>query len=334
MKRRNDEADKEAEIPSRRPSQIFQRSDGPLHLVTSQPDESWRGFEAIDPPGQPSRHNQSASFSYGPPYGSHQSPTQGAQSMMMLPSPSSLNLPMPPTFPAISSPSPYTQTSVHNTHLQDLQHQVSVKTLAFQTLQREYDTIIQKIERSRIRTQTLEKKFEVSDAEIKSLSEEKERLTMQVQQLETQIETLQHAKDDARRTGAESAAQYMKIVEMAGQIQAQGVDSRKNWEKEKGELLDRIKLLELGRSSNPIGPPASRPASSGGVVSHSEPIQASTSDAQLRALLIRNEALEGALKAAKEESKSMREAALVLAGAGQRIETALDKALGDEIPQP
>jgi hypothetical protein len=260
---------------------------------------------------------------------------------MMLPSPSSLNLPMPPNFPPLPSPSPFTQSSAHATHLQDLQHQVSVKTLALQTLQREYDALIQKIERSRIRAQTLEKKFEVSDAEIKSLSEEREKLAGQVHSLEAQIEGLQQARDDARRMGAESAAQYMKIVEMAGQLQAQGVDSKKNWDREKGALLDRIKELEIwtrrgtqhGESSMaaphhvPMPPDAVPPFWGGEAPPTAD--RPPANEAQLRTLMERNAALEVALKAAKEESKSVREAALALAGAGQRMESSLDKALSD-----
>jgi chromosome segregation ATPase len=135
-------------------------------------------------------------------------------------------------------------SSAHSSHLQDLQHQVSVKTLALQTLQREYDALLQKLERMRIRSQALEKKFEVSDAEINSLADEKERLANQVQTLEAQVEELQQARDEARKTGAESAAQYMKIVEMAGRLHGQGSEGRRSWDQERELMLARIRELE------------------------------------------------------------------------------------------
>jgi hypothetical protein len=172
-----------------------------------------------------------------------------AQSAMMLPSPSSLNLPMPPSFPPLQNQSQLVSSSAHSSHLQDLQHQVTVKTLALQTLQREYDALLQKLERMRLRSQVLEKKFEVSDAELNSLADEKEKLANQVQTLETQVEELQQARDDARKTGAEAAAQYITIVEMAGRLQGQGTDTKKSWEQERELMLARIKELERNRRS-------------------------------------------------------------------------------------
>jgi hypothetical protein len=149
---------------------------------------------------------------------------------------------------------------------------VTVKTLALQTLQREYEALLQRLERMRVRSQVLEKKFEVSDAEINSLSNEKEKLVNQVQKLEAQVEELQQARDEARTAGAESASQYMKIVEMASRLQGPGVGSKRSWEQERELMLARIKELEgirntayageAGTAGDPNTPPGLRSQSS------------------------------------------------------------------------
>jgi chromosome segregation ATPase len=211
--------------------------------------------------------------------------------------------------------------SAHSSHFQDLQHQVTVKTLTLQTLQREYEALLQKLERMRVRTQVLEKKFEVSDAEINSLSDEKEKLANQVQKLEAQVEELQQARDEARKAGAETAAQYMQIVEMAGRLQGPGVSSQRSWEQERELMLARIKELEGSRNQaytddrGTTGEPntssgvQSQPSPSAGRFgregyvtaspwqSHPQPAdEISTLRAELQALMERNKILENTVR--------------------------------------
>jgi chromosome segregation ATPase len=252
----------------------------------------------------------------------------------------------------MSSPLPVASSAAHLAHLQDLQHQVSVKQLALQTLQREYESLLQKLERQRIKSQALEKKFEVSDAEINNLTDDKERLAGQVQALEGQVEELQLARDEARKMGADSAAQYMKIVEMAGRLQGKGVEDRKLWEKERGTLLKRIMELEGGpttslqgsqpESSHQSPMPGQQQASPirhlseqilAAHLSHiASPSPQSYDTATLRQEILelkdRIQALETALKEALDESKAVREATLKLASISQRLETSAASALG------
>lgn len=235
-----------------------------------------------------------------------------------------------------------------------------MKQLALQTLQREYDSLLQKLERQRIKSQALEKKFEVSDAEINSLTDEKERLAGQVQALEAQVEELQVSRDEARKMGADSAAQYMKIVEMAGRLQGKGVEDKKIWEKERDTLMRRITELEGGQP-----PPRSAHSSAYGS-SHQSPgsveqtgspmrqLSEQISAAQLSRLPLphsaqaddtaslrqeifelkdRIAALETALKDALDESKAVREAALSLASVGQRLENSATSVLGRSTKQ-
>lgn len=296
--------------------------------------------------------------------GRTESPSNAPQSAMMLPSPTSLNLPVPPSLSSISPPTTYPHSAAHAAHLQDLQHQVSVKTLALQTLQREYDSLLQKLERMRTKCATLEKKFEVSDAEINSLTDERERLEKQVETLEKQLEEAQNARDEARSTSAEQASQYMKIMEMAGRLQAQAAEDRKKWENEKENLLNCVTELQAGDRSTrgtKSSEPPDRPTSSRAdiEVGHEEtsfsradleaavdegpsssfaaarlPAETDLTDKptllqrEMKRLEARVQRLETALHAAQEESKLVREAALTLAGVGQRMETAVEKAIG------
>jgi chromosome segregation ATPase len=156
--------------------------------------------------------------------------------------------PLPPS-PGLSTPPALAA------HLQDLQHQISTKTLALQTLQREYESLLAAFSRQQARYSTLDKKTKVSDIEIKTLTEEKIRLQSQVDALESQVEDLIKGKEESHQQSVASGAQYMQIMAMSSRLQAQGAsDSRRwkaekeKWEKEKQELTTRIKDLEAAAS--------------------------------------------------------------------------------------
>jgi len=280
-----------------------------------------------------------------------QSPMQGAQPSRptMLPSPSSMNFPSAsaPNLPPISPPPTTLHNSAQAIHLQDLQHQVSVKTLAFQTLQREYDSLLQKLERQRTKCATLEKKFEVSDVEINSLTDEKEKLQAQVIVLENQVEDLQQSRDEARRQLVANGAQYMRIMEMANRLQAQSADDKKRWEAERGELEQRIKILEeamVTGSEQPAretGPDsAANPPSitlSHNHINSSKPTSSSASSSaetihvlrvEIGRLRSRTQTLEVALQTMREESISIQAAAKQLVESGDKIENVSQGALG------
>ena len=272
-----------------------------------------------------------------------QSPMHAPQPLRstMLPSPSSMSFPNVSNLPPVSPPSTSIQTSAQAAHLQELQHQVSVKTLAFQTLQREYDSLLQKLERQRTKCATLEKKFEVSDVEINSLTDEKEKLQGQVAVLEHQVEELQQARDEARRQLGAQGSQYMQIMEMANRLQAQSSNDKKRWEAEKLDLEERIRALEeamvMGHSG-PMQEAAKEPHSSRTTTSSSSPFtnnaysagssSASTSETinvlrnEIGRLRSRTQTLEAALQTMKEESLSIQAAARQLVLSSGRIEEA------------
>lgn len=288
--------------------------------------------------GSPHHTASSSGSVFMPP----QSPMQAPQPSRtgMLPSPSSMNFPNVSNLPPISPPAQSVQTSAQAAHLQDLQHQVSIKTLAFQTLQREYDSLLQKLERQRTKCATLEKKFEVSDVEINSLTDEKEKLQNQVASLESQVEELQQSRDEARRQLVANGAQYMRIMEMANRLQAQSADDKKRWEAERVELEQRIKVLEEAMVTGQTGSDRSATESSNALVGDSSPpsiilahnphLSSSTSStetinvlrAEIGRLRSRTQSLETALQAMKEESVSIQAAARQLVESGGKIEKA------------
>ncbi|KAI9795721.1 MAG: hypothetical protein M1835_005284 [Candelina submexicana] len=175
-----------------------------------------------------------------------QSPMQAPPPTRMLPSPSSISFPTTSnTLPPISPSQPNTPSqSAHAAHFQDLQHQVSTKTLALQTLQREHDTLLSAFSRSQTRCATLDRKFQVSDAEINNLTEDRLRLQASVEGLESQVEDLIKSRDEARKQSVANGGQYMKILAMASKLEAQESADRKRWKSEKADLEDRIKTLE------------------------------------------------------------------------------------------
>jgi chromosome segregation ATPase len=262
----------------------------------------------------------------------------------VLPSPSSLTLPAAPILPSISPPSAAGQTSAQSAHLQDLQHQISVKTLAFQTLQREYDGLLQKLERQKMKCTTLEKKFEVSDVEINSLTEEKERLHMQVATLETQVEDLQQSRDEARRQLVANGAQYMRIMEMANRLQGQGAEDKRRWDAERTELEQRIRLLEEAMvtgtaqaSSEADDRPRASSAASSVMQSHDTATHSASQSetinllrAEVTRLRSRTQNLETALQTMRTESISIQQAARQLMESGGRLEDVAQGLLGAE----
>jgi predicted nucleic acid-binding Zn-ribbon protein len=293
--------------------------------------------------GDSSHHTASSPGSSSMP---PQSPMPAPQPMRstVLPSPLPLTLPAAPILPSISPPSAAGQTSAQSAHLQDLQHQISVKTLAFQTLQREYDGLLQKLERQKMKCITLEKKFEVSDVEINSLTEEKERLHMQVATLEAQFEDLQQSRDEARRQLVANGAQYMRIMEMANRLQGQSAEDKKKWEAERTELEQRIRLLEEAMvtgtaqaSSDADDHPRASPAVSSVMQSHDTATHSASQSetinllrAEVTRLRSRTHNLETALQTMRRENISIQTAARQLVESGSRLEDVAQGLLGAE----
>lgn len=185
------------------------------------------------------------------------SPSQSTTSSRYLNSvlsPSTLNhssatsISLPPISPVTQQP--FTN-SPHTAHLQELQHQLSTKSLAHQILLGEHDKLLSAYSRSQTRCSALDKKSQVSDGEINNLAEDKIRLQAQVDDLETQVEELQVSRDAAQKQSVASGQQYLQIMAMSGKLQTQSAAEREKWRierekwaQERQELVLRIAELE------------------------------------------------------------------------------------------
>ena len=194
----------------------------------------------------------------GSPYSSGRGPRG-------LPSPSSLAYApsvapslAPPTAQSATSPIPsYEQPlSVHtasansatSAHIADLQHQVTLKSLSLQTLQSEYASLLQKLQRERVKSQAIEKKTSVADNEVNELTGRNEELLEQVKTLEGRVEELERKREQERSDAAREKEQWGRMLEMGTRLQARHADDRQKLLDEREELRSRIAVLEGSRT--------------------------------------------------------------------------------------
>lgn len=139
--------------------------------------------------------------------------------------------------------------SATSAHLQDLQHQVSLKSLALQTLQTEYATLLQKLQRERIKSQTIEKKTTVADQEVNDLTTRNEELSEQIKTLEGQLQESEKKRESERAEAGKEKEQWNRMLDMSGRIQSKNAEAHQRLVKEKAELLQRLASYESGGSA-------------------------------------------------------------------------------------
>ncbi|KAB8297156.1 hypothetical protein EYC80_002537 [Monilinia laxa] len=228
-------------------------------------------------------------------------------------------------------------------HTAALQHEISIQKIAFSSLQGEHDKLLAAFSRSQSRASALEKKHQVSDTEIFSLTEEKARLHAQVLELEGDVEDLAKSRDSYRQAAVQEGAQYVEIVKMASQLEEKTGEERKKWNKLKLEMEQRIEELSAGMKANtkgssniPFVPEGLERdiASTSGDQNNEGPVGTRmiepTDDAQLGAqddllkaeierLRKRCEEMDSALRGVKQESRSMESIVEALSKAGKNI---------------
>lgn len=198
-----------------------------------------------------------------PPAPNRQLPSPPGRS---LPSPTSINFPSPSSGSQNSSSNPLNlpppgnlhQASLNtylppigSTHSPDalqahsaaLQHEVSVQKIALASLQGEHNKLLAAFSRSQTRASALEKKHQVSDTEIISLTEEKLRLQSQVTELEKDIEELARSRDEYRQAAVQGGAQYVEMIKKASRLEEMADEERKAWAQLKTEMEQRIESL-------------------------------------------------------------------------------------------
>jgi hypothetical protein len=189
--------------------------------------------------------SQRASIMNPPPAPHRQLPSPPGPSLS---SPRSLNIPSPSIGPYANGPLPTSlpppstlhqstentflppiaaTSDAHQVHSAALQHEVALQKIALSSLQDEHDKLLAAFTRSRIRAETLEKKYEVSDNEIISLTEEKLRLQSQVIELERSVAELGRSRDGFRQAAVQEGAQYVEIVKKATRLEKLASEEKK-----------------------------------------------------------------------------------------------------------
>jgi hypothetical protein len=201
------------------------------------------GRQLPSPPGRSISSPTSMSFP-SPSSANYGSTSQAVN----LPPPSSLQQPPGSGYlPPIGSGRPDAAMQAHSAALQ---HEVSVQKIALSTLQNEHDKLLAAYLRSQTRASTLEKKQNVSDAELISLSEERSRLQEQILELEKSIEELTKSREECRQAAVQEAKQYVEIVKKASQLEMIAAKEREIWNATKLELEQKIESLRVASEHN------------------------------------------------------------------------------------
>ncbi|KAF3903782.1 hypothetical protein ABW20_dc0109243 [Dactylellina cionopaga] len=131
---------------------------------------------------------------------------------------------------------------VYNDLVADLQHKLSTKTLALETLQKEHDRLLGAYSRQQTRSAAIQKKCAVADSEIVSLSAERDRLQEALEQSETQVQELTEQRDSINKRLVARVREYSNILQLASQMENLTTMEHKRW-KERDALL-RSRILE------------------------------------------------------------------------------------------
>ncbi|OBT64078.1 hypothetical protein VE03_06711 [Pseudogymnoascus sp. 23342-1-I1] len=286
---------------------------GASHMA---PESSGFKLPSMNPPPTPGRHITS-------PQRSHNSPpsyNMSSPDSSTFPTSSSSNKPSQPLSPSISS---FSSGAVSGavppavaTHTATLQHEVSVKAYALQTLQQEHDKLLAALSRSQTRSRALEEKQVVADNEVNVLSEDRNRLMDRIAELEKEVSEVSEARDEYRNAGVKEGKQYVEIVRMASRLELMAAEERKTMaadlaEKER-QLMQRAELGTVAGGS------VAQQSSS----RHSDEIVL-----QLNAQCAKYEA---ALKDIRRKRRRIDDIVAELGSAGTDISQSLSGVLGDE----
>lgn len=235
--------------------------------------------------------------------------------------------------------------SVTSAHLADLQHQVTLKSLALQTLQSEYASLLQKLQRERVKSQTIEKKTSVADQEVNDLTGKNEELTDQVKSLEAQLEQSEKKREAERADASREKEQWGRMLDMGGRLHAKNAEDKQKLAEEKDVLLQRIKAYEEDNnvrfdqirerlSSNMES--SQRGSDAGGVVRDAG-VELDSTDGTVGRLKQQVFLLEGrisvlryALETVRQQSHDLDDGARRVVSDSERICDAIDRALNDE----
>ena len=134
--------------------------------------------------------------------------------------------------------------SATSAHIADLQHQVTLKSLSLQTLQSEYASLLQKLQRERVKSQTIEKKTSVADREVNDLTSKNEDLTGQIEIFEKQFAESEQKRESERSESAKAKEQWGRMLEMGGRLHAKLSEDKQKLLDEKTYLAQLVTAYE------------------------------------------------------------------------------------------
>ena len=136
-------------------------------------------------------------------------------------------------------------------HIADLQHQVTLKSLALQTLQSEYAALLQKFRRENVKSHTIEKKTDVTDQEINELTSKKEHLNEQVKALEAQLEESENKRESEHLIAASEREQWTQMLAFDRKLQIKRTED--HMEAGKGEALQpTVRVLDSSPATSSV----------------------------------------------------------------------------------
>jgi predicted nuclease with TOPRIM domain len=305
--------------PIRSQSPSHPSSDGYGTRLPSMKPPPTPGRQLPSPPGR----SHASPPSYSMPSPSSTYPPSVISNSAQPPHPSLPNI-LHPLSPTPSS-SLGTSTAIQ-AHTAALQHEVSVKKYALQTLQVEHDKLLAALRRSQTRARALEEKQVASDLEINTLAEERVRLLTQVQELEQSISDISKSRDEFRQAAVKGGAQYVKIVRMASQLEMMAAEERREWKRKLEENKATIDALQA-RWAAPRGPDGTSREFE--TLSSGEAGPADKLKEEVQRLRLRCAEMEAALKDIRIDSQRFGEAVITLSTAGSRISNSVSSILGE-----
>jgi len=292
------------------------------HTPTNTPPETFGiKLPSMNPPPTPSRQLPSppGRLRASPPLYQAVSPSSASHSILpptSAPQPPSLQHFQPPLSPAPSSSLTAAGAQVPTAvaaHTAALQHEVSLKSYALQTLQSEHDKLLSALGRSQTRARTLEEKQVAADNEVNTLSEERIRLLERIAELEAMVDEVGKARDEFRMAAVREGKQYVEMIRMASRLEVMAGEERR-------KLKEALNIKQTpsgtsGESESLTGVPSQSLA------------DVRILETEVQQLRLRCSDYENALRNIKTENRRIDEVIAALGSASARVGKSIDGAL-------
>lgn len=286
------------------------------------PDNSGFKLPSMNPPPTPDRHLPSPPTRprASPPLYNLPSPIstffQSSSSANVTSQPPHYPLSPAPSSSLTSGPTGATASAAVATHTAALQHEISVKSYALETLQQEHDKLLAALSRSKTRFRALEEKQAVADCEVNTLSEDRSRLLDRIAELEKEVLEVSEARDESRNAGIKEGKQYIEIVKMASRLELMAAEERK---------LMAVALAENGRQAMQKAEPEV------GVERLPKEPSLRALEEDVHHLRTKCANYETTLKDIRREERCINDVITALGFARAGVEKSLKHALGDEL---